>query len=79
MKESLFELQGLVFVRTFVPVAVILLLLASVGGGVWRPRWKRLVWAVSLAAVISLFAIGVLPHGERGREWSEVLFNGQLL
>lgn len=79
MKESLLELRELVLATTFVPLAVLLLLVFSAGGGLWRPRWKRLVWLVSLAAVIGAFSVGVLPHKERGQEWSEVLFNGQLL
>jgi len=28
---------------------------------------------------VGTFVVGIFPHQDRGQEWSEVLFNGQLL
>lgn len=72
--ESLLELRDLVLTWTFVPVALMFLLLATVGSGAWKVRWRRTVWIVGFLLLGASFAIGIQRH-----EWGEVLFNGQLL
>ena len=79
MGEGFLELRELLFARTFVPVGAMLFLLVSVGTGGWRTRWVRTTGVVLLAAVVGTFVVGIFPHQDRGQEWSEVLFNGQLL
>jgi hypothetical protein len=79
MKESLLRLRELVLTASFLPVAVVFVLLATAGAGLWKGRWRRVAWALSVAAVLGAFLVGVLPLGERGQEWREVLLNGQLL
>lgn len=79
MNESLLQLRELVFSVSFIPVAVVLALLVTAGAGFWKARWRRVAWALSIVAVLGAFLVGVLPRGERGQEWREVLLNGQLL
>jgi hypothetical protein len=92
--ESLLELWELVNSRDFVSLACLLLIAVAVGSGLLeavarrsrglaaameRPWIRGLLWTAAMAAVAATFYLGVMPHGERGSEWGEVLFNGQLL
>lgn len=79
MKEGLLQLRALIFSTAFLPIAAVLFLLATAGAGLWKGRGRRLLWGLSLVAVLGAFALGLMPRGERGQEWKEVLFNGQLL
>lgn len=79
MSEGFLELRELVISAPFVPIALMFLVLFSVGTGAWRTRWTRSLCVVLVAAVLGAFTVGVFPHQDRGQEWSEVLFNGQLL
>ena len=92
--ESLLELWELVHSTDFVSLACLLAVVVIVGSGLagsvaqrfaWlrgapvRPWIRGLFWTATMAAVVATFYLGVMPHGERGSEWGEVLFNGQLL
>ena len=92
--ESFLELLELVNSTDFVSLACVLAVVVLVGsglagsvarrfawlrGGAVRPWIRGLFWAATVAAVVATFYLGVMPHGERGSEWGEVLFNGQLL
>ncbi len=57
-----------------IPLGLVILVLATAGAGLWKPRWRRTLWAVSVVLVVLSFYFGV----SRG-EWGETLFNGQLL
>ena len=72
--ESLLELRDLVLTWEFVPVAVVFVMLLTVGAGAWKTRWGKTLWVLGLALLGVSFAVGVQRH-----EWGEVLFNGQLL
>ena len=72
--ESLLELYELIAESTFIPVALLLLVLVTVGIGVVRNRFPRSLF------LATLIALGVAMYFGLGRhEWGEVLFNGQLL
>lgn len=92
--ESLLELWDLVYSRDFVSLGLLMALVVLVGSGLAglivkraarvrsaleRPWVRGLCWSVVLVVVGATFYFGVMPHGERGSEWGEVLFNGQLL
>jgi hypothetical protein len=72
--ESLLELRDLVLQAMFLPVAAAIVLVATVGSGLWNTRRKRTVFALSLVVFAVALAVGIHKH-----EWGEVLFNGQLL
>jgi hypothetical protein len=59
---------------SFLPVGVAVLLLVTVGTGLWKTRWKRAAWVVGLGLLGFALCFGLQRH-----EWGEVLFNGQLL
>lgn len=68
------ELLDVVLEWSFVPVALAVLLLVTVGAGHWTTRWKRGAWVLGLALFAFCAYFGIGRH-----EWGEVLFNGQLL
>lgn len=72
--ESLLELYELISERTFIPVALALLLVVTVGTGMVRNRLPRSLFLVSLGLLGVALYFGMDRH-----EWGEVLFNGQLL
>ncbi|GAB4260931.1 MAG: hypothetical protein Kow0092_10080 [Deferrisomatales bacterium] len=72
--ESLQELLELVLDWSFLPVALGLVLLTTVGSGWWTPRWRRTIWMVGVVLMGVTLYLGIQRH-----EWGEVLFNGQLL
>ncbi|NOY44652.1 MAG: hypothetical protein GXP50_04255 [Deltaproteobacteria bacterium] len=74
MPEWALELRDLVWDRTFVPLALAILLTATVGSGLWRTRWGRTAWFAGLVLTGATLYLGLARH-----EWGEVLFNGQLL
>ena len=57
-----------------IPLGLAILLLLTAGSGLWKPRWIRLIWGFGFVVLALSFYFGVSRH-----EWSEVLFNGQLL
>ena len=72
--ETLLELRDLLATWTFLPVAAALVLLVTAGTGLWKTRWRKIVWAAGLVLLAVAFVVGIQRH-----EWGEVLFNGQLL
>ena len=74
MEEGWLELWELVSERTFIPIALALLMGLTVGIGAVRNRLPRSLFLLSLG----LFGVA-LYFGLGRHEWGEVLFNGQLL
>ncbi|MDF1555906.1 MAG: hypothetical protein P1P84_22720 [Deferrisomatales bacterium] len=72
--ESLLELYELISERTFIPIALSLLLAVTVGTGMLRNRLPRVLVLVTLGLAGVALYFGLGRH-----EWGEVLFNGQLL
>lgn len=68
------EVLDVVLAWSFLPVAVVILFLVTVGTGLLKTRWKRTAWVIGL-----ILAGFVLYFGLQRHEWGEVLFNGQLL
>ncbi|GAB4253180.1 hypothetical protein [Deferrisoma sp.] len=74
MPEWVIEIRDVLWDPNFIPVAVGLVILLTVGTGLWNARWRRTVWFVGLALMGVTLYLGLARH-----EWGEVLFNGQLL
>lgn len=72
--ESLLELYEVISERTFLAIALSLLLVLTVGTGMLRNRLPRSLFLVSLGLAGVALYFGLGRH-----EWGEVLFNGQLL
>lgn len=68
------EFLEVVLEWSFVPVGVAILLLVTVGTGLWKTRKGRSAWLIGLLLLGFTLYFGVQRH-----EWGEVLFNGQLL
>ncbi len=72
--ESWHDLLEVVFEWPFLGLAALILLLASVGAGLWPGRWRGAAWVVGLLLLGLSLSVGLGRH-----EWRDVLFNGQLL
>jgi len=72
--ESWLELYELISEWSFLPVALALVLVATVGTGMVRNRLPRALFLVLLGLMGAALYLGLNRH-----EWGEVLFNGQLL
>ncbi|GAB6063235.1 hypothetical protein [Deferrisoma palaeochoriense] len=74
MPEWVLELRELFWDANFIPLGMGLLIVLTVGTGLWNTRWRRTVWLVGVALMGMTLYLGLARH-----EWGEVLFNGQLL
>lgn len=72
--ENLQELYRVVTEWSILPLALGLLLVLTVGTGLWQVKWRRTAWLLGLVLFGVTFYLGITRQ-----EWGEVLFNGQLL